>query len=59
MHHALNGANIERAEKVRAFRRLAEFSIGDGGTGGSDERRPETSVRADHAREPNDRNSRA
>ncbi len=26
MRHALNGANIERAEKVRAFRRLAEFA---------------------------------
>jgi len=26
MRHALNGAKIERAEKVRAFRRLAEFA---------------------------------
>jgi len=26
MRHALNGAHIDRAEKVRAFRRLAEFS---------------------------------
>lgn len=26
MRDALNGANIERAEKVRAFRRLAHFS---------------------------------
>ncbi len=59
MHHALNGAKIGRTEKVRAFRRLAEFSIGEEGTGSSDERRPKTSVRADHAREPNDRNSRA
>ncbi|TMH07746.1 MAG: DUF763 domain-containing protein [Betaproteobacteria bacterium] len=29
MHHALNGAKIDRSEKIRAFRRLAEFSIGD------------------------------
>ena len=26
MHHALNGAKIDRSEKVKAFRRLAEFS---------------------------------
>jgi hypothetical protein len=26
MHHALNSAKIDRGEKVRAFRRLAEFS---------------------------------
>jgi hypothetical protein len=26
MHHALNGAKIDRSEKVRAFRRLAEFA---------------------------------
>jgi hypothetical protein len=26
MHHALNGAKIDRTEKVRAFRRLAEFA---------------------------------
>jgi hypothetical protein len=26
MRHALNGAHIERGEKVRAFRRLADFA---------------------------------
>jgi uncharacterized protein len=26
MHHALNGAKIDRSEKVRAFRRLADFA---------------------------------
>jgi hypothetical protein len=26
MHHALNGAKIDRSEKLKAFRRLAEFS---------------------------------
>jgi hypothetical protein len=26
MHHALNGAKIDRSEKIRAFRRLAEFT---------------------------------
>jgi hypothetical protein len=26
LHHALNGAKIDRSEKVRAFRRLAEFA---------------------------------
>jgi hypothetical protein len=26
MHHALNGAKLDRTEKVRAFRRLAEFA---------------------------------
>src|SRR5438270_6502395 len=35
MHHALNGAKIDRSEKVRAFRRLAEFSRADHGSDGS------------------------
>ena len=30
MHHALNRAHVGRSEKVQAFRRLAEFAIGDG-----------------------------
>src|SRR3984893_17594934 len=52
MHHAINGADIERAEKVRAFRRLTEFSIGDGGSGGSGERPPETSFSANGSPQP-------
>ncbi len=40
MHHALNGAKIDRSEKVRAFRRLAEFSSGDAAGDGSKAQEP-------------------